>query len=117
MMFHWAPPEVNGFGVITSTPSFSRSSQVWMFSGFPGRTAKTTTESVTMPLYSFWFQSSSTRPASINRVMSGSSENATTSAARPASTARLCSPDDAYDWSKSKPSPSGVSWKPGMISS
>ena len=43
-MFHWAPPEVNGLGVITSTPSPRRSSQVWMFSGFPGLTAKTTTE-------------------------------------------------------------------------
>ena len=48
-MFHWAPPEVNGLGVITSTPSFRRSSQVWMPSGFPSRTTKTTTESVTMP--------------------------------------------------------------------
>ena len=66
-----------------------------MFSGLPGRTAKTTTESVTMPLYSFWFQSSSTSPASMRRVMSGSSEKPTTSAARPASTARLCSPDAA----------------------
>ena len=73
-MFHWAPPEVNGFGVITSTPSLRRSSQVWMFSGLPGRTAKTTTESVTMPLYSFWFQSASTSPASTRRVTSGSSE-------------------------------------------
>ena len=49
-MFHWAPPEVNGFGVITSTPSLSRSSQVSMPSGLPGRTAKTTTELVTIPL-------------------------------------------------------------------
>ena len=23
-MFHWAPPDVNGFGVITSTPSFEQ---------------------------------------------------------------------------------------------
>ena len=49
-MFHCAPPEVNGFGVMTSTPSLTRSSQVWMSFGLPLRTAKTTTESVTMPL-------------------------------------------------------------------
>ena len=73
-MFHCAPPEVNGFGVITSTPSLRRSSQVWMPFGLPGRTAKTTTELVTMPSYSFWFQSASTRPASTRAVTSGSSE-------------------------------------------
>ena len=44
-MFHRAPPEVNGLGVITSTPGLVRSSQVRMFLGLPGRTAKTTTES------------------------------------------------------------------------
>ena len=38
-----------------------------MFFGLPLRTAKTTTEFVTMPLYSFWFQSASTRPASTRR--------------------------------------------------
>ena len=32
-MFHWAPPEVNGLGVMTSTSSLTRSSQVWMFFG------------------------------------------------------------------------------------
>ncbi len=66
-----------------------------MFFGLPLRTMKTTTESVTMPLYSFWFQLLSTRPASTRRVMSGSSENSTTSAGRPPSTARDCSPDEA----------------------
>ena len=49
-MFHWAPPEVNGLGVMTSMPSLRRSSQDWMFSGLPGRTAKTTTEFVRIPL-------------------------------------------------------------------
>ena len=66
-----------------------------MFFGLPLRTMNTTTESVTMPLYSFWFQFLSTRPASTRRVMSGSSENSTTSAGRPPSTARDCSPDEA----------------------
>ena len=46
-----------------------------------------------------------TMSASTRRVMSGSSENATTSARRPASTARLCSPEAPNDWSNSTPSP------------
>ena len=79
-MFHCAPPEVNGFGVITSTPSLIRSSQVLMFFGLPLRTANTTTELVTMPLYSALVQFPSTRPASTSLVTSGASENATTSA-------------------------------------
>ena len=46
--------------------------------------------------------------------MSGSSENSTTSAARPPSTARDCSPEEAYDWLKLTPSPSGVLLNAGM---
>ena len=57
--------------------------------GLPGRTIRVTTELVTMPLYWFWFQSEATMPASTSRVMSGSSENSTTSAGWPDSTARL----------------------------
>ena len=38
---------------------------------FPGRTAKTTTESVTIPLYCPLLQSVATMSASISRVMSG----------------------------------------------
>ena len=56
-MFHFAPPDVNGFGSITSTPSLVRSSQVLMFFGLPLRTAKTTTELVTKPSYLSLFQS------------------------------------------------------------
>ena len=48
--------------------------------------------------------------------MSGSSENSTTSAGRPPSTARDCSPDAAYDWLKPTPSPSGVLLKAGISS-
>jgi hypothetical protein len=95
MMSHFAPPDVNGFGTSTSTSSLIRSSQLWMFSGLPLRTIRTTTELVTNPSYSFWFQPSSTRPASTRRVMSGSSENSTTSAFSPPSTARDCSPEAA----------------------
>jgi hypothetical protein len=95
MMFHFAPPEVNGLGSITSTPGLTRSAQVLMFFGLPLRTMNVTTESVTKPSYLFRFQPSSTSPASTSLVMSGSSENATTSAGSPPSTARDCSPEDA----------------------
>src|SRR5918996_317511 len=108
MMFHLAPPEVKGLGSITSRSSLIRSSQVRMFFGLPLRTMNTTIESVTNPSYSFLFQFLSTSPASTSLVMSGSRENSTTSAGRPPSTARDCSPDDAYDWSKLTPSPWGL---------
>src|SRR5256885_14378812 len=51
MMFHRAPPEEIGFGVITSTPFLVRSDQPVMCLGLPLRTTSTTTESVTMPLF------------------------------------------------------------------
>jgi hypothetical protein len=92
-MFHFAAPEVNGFGVRTLTPGLSRSSHVLMFLGLPLRTTKVTTDVVTRPLFGPAFQSSATRPAFTSRVMSGSVENVTTSAFWPASTARLWSPD------------------------
>ncbi len=87
-----------------------------MFSGLPLRVTKTTTESSTMPLYSFWFQSSATRPASTRRVMSGSSEKWTTSAGWPASTARDWSPEEPNEFENSTPSPSGVALNPGSRS-
>src|SRR6476646_1043793 len=52
-------------------------------------------------------------PASTNRVMSGSTENSTTSADCPASTARLWSPDDPNELEKSTPLPASVFLKPG----
>ena len=64
-----------------------------MFFGLPLRTTKDTSELLTKPLYWFWSQSSATLPALTRRVMSGASEKATMSAVRPASTARLCSPE------------------------
>jgi hypothetical protein len=108
---------VNGFALITSTSSRIRSSQLLMFFGLPLRTAKTTTERLTMPSYASSFHVSWTRPASTSRVTSGSSEKATTDAGRPLSTARLCSPDEAYDCSNSTPAPSSVSPNAGMSSS
>ena len=49
--------------------------------------------------------------------MSGASEKATTSAARPASTARLWSPEAPKDSENETPLPAAVSRKPGMTSS
>src|SRR5829696_7318966 len=117
MMFQRAPPEVAGLAVITSTSSRTRSSNVWMFFGLPFRTTRVTTESVTIPLYWFLFQAAETSPASTSRVMSGSSENATTSAGWPASTARLWSPDPPNEVVKSTFLPSSVFWYAAMICS
>src|SRR5439155_5259811 len=91
--FQRAPPEVNGFGVITCTPGLRRSFQLRIFFGLPSRTTKTTTERVTMPWYLFLFQFAGTRFFWTSDVMSGASENATMSAPSPDATARLCSPD------------------------
>ncbi len=55
-MFQRALPEVEGFGVITSTPGLIRSSQPVMCLGLPLRTTSTTTESVTIPLCGLAFQ-------------------------------------------------------------
>src|SRR5450756_2024257 len=84
MMFHLAPPDVNGFGSITSTSGFVRSAQVLIPFGLPLRTTRTTTDLVTKPSYWFWLQVLSTRPAPTSRAMSGASENPTTSAGSPA---------------------------------
>ena len=83
-----AEPEENGFGVTTSMPGLSRSSQVLIPFGLPLRTMIVTTEPNGMPLYWFEFQSSSTWPDFTRRVMSGSRLKCTTSVARPDSTLR-----------------------------
>src|ERR1700741_4669988 len=49
--FHFAEPELNGFGVTTWTPGLVRSAQVWMCFGFPSRTTNATTESAAIELY------------------------------------------------------------------
>ena len=63
-----APPEVNGFGTMTSTSSRTRSSQSWMSSGLPLRTVKATTDCSITPSYLAVSQSESTSPASTRRV-------------------------------------------------
>src|SRR5438067_13635514 len=107
-MFHRALPEVDGFGVITSTPGLTRSSQPAMCFGLPLRTTSTTTESVTIPLYWLAFQLLETMPSLTRRVMSGVVENATTSAGWPESTARLWAPDAPNDSLKPTPLPADV---------
>ena len=82
--------------------------------GLPSRTTKTTTESVTMPLYDCFFHFASTLPAATSSSMSGASDSATTSASRPALIARVCSPEAPYDCVKLTPSPAGVFWNIGM---
>src|SRR5450759_61738 len=116
MMLHLEPPEVKGYGSITTTSGFDRTAQVLITIGLPLRTTRTTTDLVTKPSYWFWLQVLSTRPASTSRAMSGASENSTTSAGSPASTARLCSPDEPYDSLNSTFAPASVFWKAGISS-
>lgn len=97
MMFHFAPPEVCGLGVTTCTPGLTTSAQVRMFFGLPLRTARTTTELVTVPLVGPAAHPFATLPASTSFSTSGASETATTSAGSPAITARACSPEAPKD--------------------
>src|ERR1044072_7810553 len=114
MTFQRAPPDVNGFGVTICTPGFSRSFHVFSFFGLPSRTMKTTTERVTMPLYLSLFHLCATSFFWTSDVMSGASENATTSALRPDATARLCSPDAPYDCENDTSLPAAVFWNAGI---
>src|SRR5881398_370856 len=104
-MFQRALPEVAGFGVITSTPGFTRSSQPVMCFGLPLRTTSTTTESDGMPFAPTVSQLLATTPALTSRVTSGVVENATTSAGWPDATARLWAPDGPNDWLNETPLP------------
>src|SRR5919202_321227 len=114
MTFQRAPPEVNGFGVTTWTPGFTRSLQSRMCFGLPFRSTNTTTERVTIPCQRFLFQLGPTRRAFTRVVTSGSSENATTSARRPFTTACAWSPDAPYDCVKLTPLPAFVFPKASM---
>src|SRR5436305_12028594 len=107
-MFQRALPEVEGFGVTTSTPGFTRSSHPVMCFGLPFRTTSTTTESLEIPFCGFASQLPDTLPAFTRREMSGSVENATTSAGCPDATARLCEPEAPKDWLKVTPLPCEV---------
>src|SRR3954471_16996321 len=114
-MFHFAEPELNGFGVSTCTPGRTRSFQPLMCFGLPLRTAKTTTVSAAMPPYAWWFHFESTRPASTSRLTSVPVERKTGSALRPFATARAWSVEAPYDWLNATPSPSPVFCQAWMI--
>src|ERR1700704_2223963 len=104
MMFQRALPEVDGFGVITSTPGLTRSAQLVMCFGLPLRVTNTTTESLEKPFSAFVSQLEATIPSLTRRDMSGVVENATTSAGWPESTARLWAPEAPKDSLKATPS-------------
>src|SRR4051794_34699801 len=110
-MFQRADPEEPGFGVTTPMPGLARSANDSMCLGLPLRTTIATTEVEMMPLLAFWSQFLATRPASTRRVTSGVSEKWTTSAFRPAATARLWSPEAPYDSLKLTPLPAAVASK------
>src|SRR5436853_5288802 len=104
-MFQRALPDVDGLGVITSTPDLIRSFQPAMCLGLPLRTTMTTTESEEKPFWGLAFQSAATILSLTSRVMSGVVEKATTSAGWPESTARLWEPEAPKDWLKPTPLP------------
>src|SRR5437660_10395916 len=108
MTSHRAPPELNGFGKTTSTPGFTRSSQVLMCFGLPLRSTKTTTDFETMPLYLLLDQFLSTSFASTSLSTSVEMEKLTTSAGRPAATALLCTSGAAKDGENLNAVPPGV---------
>ena len=114
MTFQRAPPEVNGLGVTTWTPGFTRSPQSRMCFGLPFRSTNTTTERVTIPCQRFLFQLGLTSFAFTSVATSGSSEKATTSACRPFTTACAWSPDGPYACVKPTPLPAFVFWKASM---
>ena len=108
MMFHLALPELKTFGVMTCTPGFTRSAQVVMCLGLPGRTMKETMESVTMPLVGPASHELATRPALTTLAMSGSSEKFTRSAGSPSITEVACVPDGPKEGVTVTPAPALV---------
>ena len=92
--FQRAPPEVLGLAVITSTFLLSRSFQLWIFLGLPGRTNRTTVELVMIDwLGSSRSQPRSTKPLSWSLYTSAARAKPTTSASRPSITARVWLPE------------------------
>jgi len=83
--------------------------------GLPLRTTITTTESLEIPCSGLASQSLATIPSFTSRLMSGSVENATTSAGCPESTARLCEPEAPNDCPNVTPLPTEV-WANAAVS-
>src|SRR3954464_4729114 len=69
-MFHFAEPELNGFGVSTSTPLRVRSFQPLIFFGVPLRRGNPTAGSAAFPPYLCLLPFPSTIPASRSRFTS-----------------------------------------------
>src|SRR5439155_25980050 len=113
-MYQRAPPEVNGFGVITLTPGLIRSSQVRMCLGLPFLRTNTTTDLVTMPPYLFWLQFGATSPVLTRSLTLSARAKSTMSAGRPAWIAFTCASAEPYDWSTETPLPAAVAWKAGI---
>src|SRR5208283_4734845 len=108
MMFHFALPELNTLGVMTCTPDFTRSAQVVMCLGLPGRTTKETMESVTMPLVLPLSHELDTRPALTSLTMSGLREKLTRSAGSPLTTEVAWVPDGPKEGETVTPAPAFV---------
>ena len=115
MRFHLALPELNGLGVMTVTPVFTRSA--------PGRDVL----GISLPdderddgvgdaahRSAPLFQLGATRPALTNLVMSGVSGTMYVGEGNPSTTAVDCDPDAPKDWVKVTPFPALVAWKAVM---
>src|ERR1700677_1359120 len=109
--FHLALPELNGLGVMTLTPLFTRLAQLVMCFGLPLRTMKDTIELVTMPWVAPEFHLGETIPALTSFCMSGEREKLTTSAGRPSTTAVACEPEAPNDWENVTDLPAVVALK------
>ena len=103
-----ALPELNTLGVITLTPGFTRSAQVVMCLGLPGRTMNETMEFVTMPLVGVRSHELATSPALTTLVMSGVREKFTRSAGRPSTTEVAWVPDGPKEDDTVIPAPAFV---------
>src|SRR5947209_10122227 len=86
-----------------------RSAQEWMCFGLPGRTAKATTESATVPPWaSVVLQFLDMRPAAAIVSTSRPVDRNAMSQPWPATTARDCDPDGPYDCVNETPLPAAV---------
>ena len=118
-MAHWAPPEVVGSGMRTSTPLLPRSSKDLMFCGFPSRVRITATVRAKVPLSGKVLQSVVMSPSSINFVGSISVAKIATWAGAPALIWLKMCPEPAKEVTISTSSPWVCRyhcWKAGITS-
>jgi hypothetical protein len=92
--FQRAPPEVLGLAVTTSTALLSRSFQVLIFLGLPGRTKAATVELTGTALFGASFsQPGLIRPAFSILARSAAMARLTTSASKPSISGRVWEPE------------------------